>query len=103
MISLPSPHTSRGNWGDGKDIKDFIYIDDFIDGLIQAVEKSKFFDVFNICNGQSVTIRDVIDCLLNIENKKDMSINYDSSKPTMIPIRLISGEKAKKDPSVTIH
>lgn len=84
-------------WGDGKDIKDFIYIDDFIDGLIQAVEKSKFFDVFNICNGQSVTIRDVIDCLLNIENKKDMSINYDSSKPTMIPIRLISGEKAKKE------
>jgi GDP-L-fucose synthase len=82
-------------WGDGNDIKDFIYIDDFLDGLLLAAEKSKFFDIFNICNGLSVTIKDVIDNLLKIENKEDKEIIYDSSKPTMIPIRLISGEKAK--------
>ncbi|MDC3154815.1 NAD(P)-dependent oxidoreductase [Pelagibacteraceae bacterium] len=84
-------------WGDGNDIKDFIYIDDFIDGLLSAVEKSKFHDLFNICNGKSVTIKDVINNLLEIENKMDMKIKYDASKPTMIPIRLISGEKAKNE------
>ena len=84
-------------WGDGKDIKDFIFIDDFIEGLLIATEKSKFFDIFNICNGQSVTIKDVINNLLEIEGKIDMRIDYDSTKPTMIPIRLISAEKAKNE------
>ncbi len=84
-------------WGDGKDIKDFIFIDDFIEGLLLATEKSKFFDIFNICNGKSVTIRDVINNLLEIENKLNMDINYDSSKPTMIPVRLINGEKARNE------
>ena len=84
-------------WGDGNDIKDFIYIDDFIDGLLKATEKSKFYDIFNICGGQSVTIKDVINNLLKIEKLSNAEVYYDITKPTMIPLRLISGEKAKNE------
>jgi GDP-L-fucose synthase len=84
-------------WGDGNDVKDFLFIDDFIEGLLKATENAKFFDIFNICNGNSVTIKDVINNLLDIENKTHIQVNFDTTKPTMIPYRLINGMKAKDE------
>jgi len=83
-------------WGDGKDLKDFIYIDDFIDGLVLVSSDDNFDGPINISSGESVTIRDVINILCNITNQNDLEIFYDSSKPTMIPIRLISNNMVKE-------
>ncbi|NCO98347.1 NAD-dependent epimerase/dehydratase family protein, partial [bacterium] len=35
-------------WGTGDDIRDWIYIDDFIDALILATEKIETYDPLNI-------------------------------------------------------
>tara|TARA_B110000971_G_C19999940_1_gene496294 strand:- start:816 stop:1796 length:981 start_codon:yes stop_codon:yes gene_type:complete len=80
-------------WGDGSDIKDFLYIQDFIDGIILATVNEKLSGPLNIASGQPVTIRNVIDVLKKI-TKNTFEINFDITKPTMIPVRLISIEKA---------
>jgi GDP-L-fucose synthase len=82
-------------WGDGNDIKDFLYIDDFIDGLIKAT-LADINGPINIASGKAATIKDVINALIKIVNLTDLKINYDSSMPSMIPIRLISTELANK-------
>jgi GDP-L-fucose synthase len=46
-------------WGDGMDLKDFLYIDDYIDGMLLAMEKLDDFQPINIANGLAVTIRDI--------------------------------------------
>lgn len=83
-------------WGDGNDIKDFIFIDDFVDGLIEATI-SNIEGPVNICSGESVTIKNIINNLKSIAKKDNITINFDSSKPSMIPVRLMSNKNAKKE------
>lgn len=83
-------------WGDGRDIKDFIYVEDLVEGLILAMEKINQFDQINIGGGQPITIRQVLKAILEADNFKNPKIMFNNSKPTMIPIRLININKAKK-------
>lgn len=83
-------------WGDGNDIKEFIYIQDFIDGMLLAMEKGKReFDPINIANGKPCTVKDVLNAIIKADAYGDAKLIFDSSKPTMIPKRMIDVAKAK--------
>ena len=83
-------------WGDGSDIKDLIYIDDFIEGMLLAMEKINTFDPVNIATGRPCSIKDVLNAILKVDGFNDAKIVFNTSKPTMIPRRLIDVTKAKK-------
>lgn len=83
-------------WGDGLDIKDFIYVEDFVEGLILAMEKINQFDQINLGGGKPINIKQVLQTILEADNFKNVKVVFNSSKPTMIPIRLINISKAKK-------
>lgn len=83
-------------WGDGNDIKDFLYIEDFIDGLLQYTALNKFGETVNIASGKSITIREIVSILEKLEfsqNNLKAEIIFDVSKPSMIPVRLIDISK----------
>lgn len=82
-------------WGDGSDIKDLIYIDDFIEGILLAMEKLDRYDPINIATGRPCSIKDVLRTILDIDGYAHANIAFDTSKPTMIPKRLIDVTKAK--------
>jgi GDP-L-fucose synthase len=81
-------------WGDGEDIKDFLFIDDFIDGLLQAFVNENTYDPINIASGVPVTIKEVIHTLVEISGERNIEILFDIKKPTMIPKRMISIDMA---------
>ncbi|MFC1789587.1 NAD-dependent epimerase/dehydratase family protein [Patescibacteria group bacterium] len=83
-------------WGDGNDIKDFIYIDDLIEGDLLAMEKIDKFTQINIATGKPCIIKDVLKAILNAADYKDAKIIFNDSMPTMIPKRFIDTSKAKK-------
>jgi len=82
-------------WGDGKDIKDLIYVEDFVEGILLAMEKMEKYDPINIGTGVPVTVRDVLGAALEAADYTDAKIEYDTSKPSMIPKRLIDVSKAE--------
>jgi len=82
-------------WGDGNDLKDFIYIEDLIDGMILAMDKIETFDCINIGSGNGYTIKDILNDIVELDGYSNPDIIFDSSKPTMIPKRLIDVSKAK--------
>jgi GDP-L-fucose synthase len=94
-------------WGDGMDLKDFLYIDDLVDGLMLAMEKLEEFEPINIASGIPVTIRDVLTQILKSADYDDADVQYDSSKPTMIPKRMIDISLAKEklgfEPKVSLQ
>ena len=94
-------------WGDGMDLKDFLYIEDCIDGLMLAMEKLEGFEPINIASGIPVTIRDVLDQILKSSDYDNADVHYDSSKPTMIPKRMIDISLAKEklgfEPKVSLE
>jgi len=94
-------------WGDGNDIKDFLYITDFIDALLKLFSLDSDASPVNISSGNSVTIKDVIEALVLITKKSDLEVKYDATKPSMIPIRLISNDLIKEtinwSPEITLY
>lgn len=83
-------------WGTGDDIRDLIYVDDFIDGLMLAASMIEGFDAVNIAQGKAYSLKEILKMCLEIEGYGDAEIVYDSTKPSMIPIRLIDTSKAEK-------
>jgi GDP-L-fucose synthase len=82
-------------WGDGKDLKDFLYIDDFIDALVKCINFVNYYTIINIASGKSITIKKILKILIQLTKKKKI-IQYDKSQPSMIPARKININKAKK-------
>ena len=84
-------------WGDGTEIKDLIYVEDFVEGILLAMAKMEKFDPINIGTGVPVTVKDVLNAALEAEGYTNAKISFNTSKPTMIPKRLIDVSKAERE------
>ncbi|MCJ7617030.1 MAG: NAD-dependent epimerase/dehydratase family protein [Desulfobacterales bacterium] len=82
-------------WGTGDDVRDLIYVGDFIDAMLLAMEKIERYNVFNIGFGQGYSIKEILRIMLEVDGYMDAEIVFDSSKPTTIPIRLVDTTKAE--------
>lgn len=89
-------HNPLEVWGDGKDIKDFIYVEDLVEGLLLAMEKIDTFDPVNIGGGKPISINQALKAMLKVDNFRNPKIVFNRLKPTMIPIRLINIDKARR-------
>jgi len=83
-------------WGDGSDEKDLIYVGDFVNGVVAAVTKLSGFDVVNIGTGIAWSTRDVVSALIEVTGRQGARVAYDTSKPTMIPRRVLDVTKARE-------
>jgi len=83
-------------WGSGNDVRDLIYIDDFVDALILAAEKINVFNPINIGLGKGYTVKEILNMALEIEEYSNADVRYDPAKPSMIPVRLIDVSKAER-------
>lgn len=84
-------------WGDGQDYKDFIYIEDLVDGMVRALVRAKGFHVYNLASGRNVTINEALKIILKCCDYEDAEIVYNADKPTMIPYKVLCIDKAKKE------
>ena len=69
-------------WGDGKNIRDFIYSDDVALAMIAVMEKNIQIPI-NIGSGKGVTIKNLVNAIINnkrIKNKP--KIIFDKNKPS---------------------
>ncbi len=56
-------------WGDGSEIRSFIYIDDVVTAILNSVPIEEDMGVINIAGSHSVSIRQLIDQLISISGK----------------------------------
>jgi len=96
MRKVIERHNPVEVWGDGNDIKDFIYVDDLIDGILLATEKIDTFDPVNIASGVPCSIKQALQTIIDADGYADAQVVFDAAKPTMIPKRLIDTSKAKQ-------
>jgi len=83
-------------WGDGNQIRDFIYVDDVIDGVMTVVEKNPNARAYNIATGKGTTVKELVETITDIYGYTP-EFKYDITKPTMIPIRLVDVSRIKNE------
>lgn len=80
-------------WGSGKQTRSFLYVEDFVDGLLLAVEKSPVGEVINFGSDEEVTIEDLIKEIIRLSHK-NVKIVFDTTKPDGSPRRKSDNTKA---------
>lgn len=93
--------TIRGN---GEQTRNWIYIDDLIDGCIKAMKwhmigAGGHNGIFNLTGTKSYSVRDlatICNCLVNGNNAFDSDIEYLPERPDDVFIENISNEKARR-------
>lgn len=82
-------------WGSGKQTRAFLYVEDFADGLIQAIERYPTPDPVNIGTDEEVSIADLVRLIIKLSGKK-VTVRFDRSKPDGSPRRNSDNTKAKE-------
>jgi|EndMetStandDraft_2_1072991.scaffolds.fasta_scaffold07606_4 GDP-L-fucose synthase len=94
-------------WGTGDEVRDFLHVEDFARGCLLAMEKHAACDPINIGYGSPVTIRRIVDIILEAAGHTKADVRFDASKPTAIPVRLVDTSKAKRllgfEPRISIE
>jgi GDP-L-fucose synthase len=82
-------------WGDGKEVRDAIYVDDMVEAMVLAAAKINKYEAINIGLGKGYSVRELLSLITELDGFEKADIKYDPSKPTMIPVRLIDTSKAE--------
>lgn len=82
-------------WGDGSELRDLLYIGDFVESIQAVIENEKeMFNVYNVGSNQVYSVMEVLEKMKSIANY-DAPIEFIQGKPSMIPTRRIDSSKIK--------
>lgn len=81
-------------WGSGNASRDFLYIDDAVEGILLAAEKWDSPEPINLGSGNEVRIDSLVHILMEVTGYKGR-INYNSSRPDGQPRRCLRTWRAK--------
>jgi GDP-L-fucose synthase len=83
-------------WGDGSATREFFYVEDAAEAIIDATENYNKIDPVNIGAGMEISIKDLVNKLADLMGYKG-EIIWDKSKPNGQPRRMLDTSKAKKE------
>ncbi len=82
-------------WGDGLQEREFLYVDDAVDGLITAAAKSQA-DVLNLGAGRTHSIREIADLIAKASGFKG-KIQYNPARFTGVLKRSLDSSRAARE------
>ncbi len=83
-------------WGTGGDIRDLIYVDDFVQGLLAAFAVDGPYLALNLCAGKGHSVRQILEQIMAVDGFGDADVRYDPSRPSTIPVRLMDNSAARR-------
>ena len=84
-------------WGEGTEIRDFLYIDDLCRFIEMAIKKqNNSFEIYNVGSGKGISIKDLVKKVIE-KSKKQLKIVYEINQPTLKTNIVLDCSKAQKD------
>ena len=82
-------------WGDGSPTRDFLFVDDAAEGIVQAAEKYDEIPPLNLGSSEEISIKKLVSLISNILDYNG-KIFWDKLKPNGQPRRCVSYIRAKE-------
>jgi len=82
-------------WGDGTPTREFLYVDDCVDGLVLASERYDGADPVNLGTGEEISIRELAELIAELTGF-DGEIEWDTSMPNGQPRRSLDASRARE-------
>ena len=92
---LMSQGKSISMFGDGKSERDYTYIDDIVDGILKAIQKTYKFEIFNLGNSKTIKLRNLINYIED-KLKNRAKIEQLPRQPGDVPITCADTSRAKR-------
>jgi UDP-glucose 4-epimerase len=93
-------------WGDGQVVRDYIFIDDLIDGMYKAVSVNALSRVFNLGSGIGHSLNEILDVIRKVTGK-EIKVVYKAKRSFDIPSIYLDICRAKQElswaPSVSLE
>lgn len=83
-------------YGNGSVIRDFIYIDDAIEGIIKISNYKGQYKLFNLGNGIGISVNEIIHLIFKVLNK-ETEIEYISERKAEIPENYLDMTRYKNE------
>jgi len=83
-------------WGTGKPTRDFLYVEDAVEGILLATERYDKPEPVNLGSGKEISIRDLIQLICKLADFRE-EIRWDTSKPDGQMRRCFDTSKAEKE------
>lgn len=83
-------------WGSGQTVRDFIHTRDIARGGLFLLEQYAKAEPVNIATGVTVTIKEVVDLILQLAGHNQVSVQLDSSAPSTSPAKRIDISQMQK-------
>ncbi len=79
-------------WGNGNTIRDFVYVDDLVEGVWKVLDSYCIADPINISSGVPIRIKELVGVILEVCGHR-VPLQYDPAKPTAVPYRVLDNTK----------
>ncbi len=82
-------------WGDGSPTREFLYVDDCVEGLVLAAERYDGPLPINLGTGEEISIRDLAELVRSVSGYRG-AIVWDTSRPNGQPRRKLDTSRAEE-------
>src|SRR3954451_19077803 len=82
-------------WGDGSPTREFLYVDDCVEGLLLAAERYDGADPINLGTGIEISIRELAELIAELTGFEG-EIEWDTSMPNGQPRRSLDASRARE-------
>jgi GDP-L-fucose synthase len=81
-------------WGDGSPTREFLYVEDAVEGILLASEKYNGSEPVNLGSGMEISIKDLVEKIANLTGFKGKLV-WDTSRPNGQPRRGLDVSRAE--------
>jgi GDP-L-fucose synthase len=82
-------------WGDGSPTREFLYVDDCVEGLVLAAERYDGAEPVNLGASREISIRELAELIADVTGYEG-TITWDTEKPNGQPRRSVDGSRARE-------
>ncbi|MEI6084997.1 MAG: GDP-L-fucose synthase [Verrucomicrobiota bacterium] len=83
-------------WGTGTATREFLYVDDCVEGILLAAERYNKPDPVNLGAGQEISIKTLVELIVKLTNFRG-EIRWDATKPDGQPRRCLDTTRAQQE------